>query len=440
MGQHTVLQIELIVMGKMCKLSSLYNSKMKFNQVIAYLFTITMVTTWGCTEEPNDDQSNLSIKYADDYDHIDLTKSSDSILPISSIIEVINIVDLDGLTDAVGNVSRVIHAKDQHIFILGDYKNAQVSILSEEGKHVKSINAIGKGPGEWLSIQSIDYDRISNSIVILSNDGSRMNFYSTEGVWKYDKNLPFFAHDMSSVTKESSYVFYMGYSRNEYTQNYNCLLTDNGLNLIERYLPYVDTYDGPTGQKYHLQNGFTVPVNDEVLMNEPFVDTVFSLDLKSKEVSIKYTFFFGDRSVPDEFKGNLDYIMSGKVLENAFLMNALYHNDEVFIFSIFWDRRIRNWIWDRNSKRLLTEQSLDEPLLSELFLHPVGKTSDDECIAAIYPHQVIPSLNEDGSRWHEVAMVASKYIEANFPLLHEKILGLEENSNPLLVTYRLNIR
>lgn len=400
----------------------------------------------GCTKESSSDQPNLAKRYASVYDHIDLTKSSDTILPISSVVDITNVVRLDDPSSGIiGKISRVVCIEEHDMFVIGDYKNAQVSIFSNSGRHIKSIGTIGKGPGEWLSVESVDYDSISNSIVIFSQQGVRINRYSPEGIWKEDMDLPFFAREMYALS-DSGYVFFMAYNMNENSQYYNCLIMDNDLNIIQRYLPYA-AYSSASDKKYPMENGFAIPTNHEVLMNEPFNDTIFSLSLKNYEVSPKYTFFFGDRSVPDEFKGNLDYIMSGKLLEKAFLMNALYQDDDILLFSVFWDRRIRGWIWDRKRKKLFTEESFsfteqtfDEPLLSDMFLLPVGTTSKGECITVIYPHQVIPDLSEVGSRWHKVATVANKYFEANFPLLHEKILGLDENSNPLLVTYRLNIR
>ena len=79
----------------------------------------------------------------------------------------------------ISNVDQVVLA-DNRIVLLGNFAR-NVFIFNTSGKHIATIEASGKGPGEYVLAQDICIDYDKKELVLLASVPSKLMFYNFEG-------------------------------------------------------------------------------------------------------------------------------------------------------------------------------------------------------------------------------------------------------------------
>ncbi len=262
-------------------------------------------------------------------------------------------VRLQSSKNAVVNQIGKIMEIDNKIYIFDSELN-QIVVFDYCGNYIKTINKVGRGPGEYIRITDVTYDRNNNQILILA-DTRNLLYYTKDGVFIKREKLDYFYTD---IFTDSTYIYlcnspYANRKIPEYA--IECINKETGeksflLKVDKEYAPYCTFgnkfFGDSTGlyfvrmfedKVYHISNGkpdrtfnldfhkFTFP--QEKLKKQFECDEIFELCYKNKYIYMLTNFATGKNNAI--FRSNLEdlYIFSKRNKEGSiyrFISNSKY--------------------------------------------------------------------------------------------------------------------
>ena len=132
-----------------------------------YVFIVFMLWLAGCSSKTSGDILEISVH----------TESEGRMSDYFQEAELIFLETNDRAL--ISNVDQVVLA-DNRIVLLGNFAR-NVFIFNASGKHIATIEASGKGPGEYVLAQDICIDYEKEELVVLTSVPSKLMFYNFEG-------------------------------------------------------------------------------------------------------------------------------------------------------------------------------------------------------------------------------------------------------------------
>lgn len=121
---------------------------------------------------------------------------------LSDIVDSVHLIPLETNTFCILNNLKKIVIKNNLIYIL-DTRRESITIFDMQGKYQIKVEAIGKGPGEYLEIY--DFCLLDDNIIILDRT-NKIIFYDNYGSYISEQRLPFFC-DAFITMGDSLFVF-----------------------------------------------------------------------------------------------------------------------------------------------------------------------------------------------------------------------------------------
>lgn len=185
-------------------------------------------------------------------------------IKLSDIISEFKAVKLEFTENSmIGSVRKVV-IHDRLIYILDTFGAKSVLVFNMDGKFVRRIGSVGKGPGQHLMPQDFLIDTLKNEIEILGN--RKINYFSMNGDFSRFSTIGFTALNFSkSVNKY--YFAVVG------REDYKVFKTDIHGKIEEKYLP--------TFKDYEMGNAFMcfIPQKSNHLFFRPSRrDTIYLLN------------------------------------------------------------------------------------------------------------------------------------------------------------------
>ena len=98
-----------------------------------------------------------------------------------NIIDTVRFLKLEDKENALfGHITKLRVYQDR-IFILDKRYALAVLIYDREGKHIKTLNSKGRGPGEYLYLSNMEIDYQNKHVIILDNFLSKIIFFDFDG-------------------------------------------------------------------------------------------------------------------------------------------------------------------------------------------------------------------------------------------------------------------
>ena len=219
----------------------------------------------------------------------------------------------------ISSIDKVICVDDR--YFVWDSKFQNVAIFDHSGEYLGKVGAIGKGPGEFLSIEDIKVSADSAYLIILSNDSKKLLWYTLEGEFSKDMSTGIWGSDFGVLNDD--FYLYVNKNVSEKSRNYDLIQINENGSVEGRYFEFKNIQDISIGFA-----GFIHPNNTGLLYNPAFSDTVFQI--RSDLIYPKYTFDFGKKKKAEtnrEFMDNYfdsDYDHLGKFFietENGILFS-----------------------------------------------------------------------------------------------------------------------
>ncbi len=143
------------------------------------LILLIISVLYSCTRENKANLDNLEIYPL---------REKKREIKLNQLFSNFDFISLETTDEAIiGNISKLIF-NDDNIFILDNSQAKKIFIFNTNGKFIRTIGKIGKGPGEYTNIEDFTIDKATGNIVILAYP-SMVLIYNTEGAFIKQKKL-----------------------------------------------------------------------------------------------------------------------------------------------------------------------------------------------------------------------------------------------------------
>ena len=171
-------QIQVVVVdGKDCENFYHYSGLLLriYDNMPIILFGI-LLSLFSCSVEQKEIRLE-GAKYT-----IDLDGKNETSIPVSSIFKNVRTIILETNEECL--IGRIHEAQifDNYIYILDVFFAKSLFIFDIEGKFVRKIGSIGRGPGEYINVRDFTLDT-ENRFIFLQDQGTRIHRYHLDGTF-----------------------------------------------------------------------------------------------------------------------------------------------------------------------------------------------------------------------------------------------------------------
>jgi hypothetical protein len=312
--------------------------------------------------------------------------------------------------------------KNDRIYIL-DIKAKSVFMFTVEGKYISKINNVGKGPDEYLSIESMD---ITNDAICL------LAWQAKQKIMKFDLELSFINEEASLITCGAIKVVEDGvycypsnscdkklYSDSKY---HNFAFLDKKRKVVWSDLPYNESFCGRSNTYGSRGCNFSLSSSSGLFFTKPFSDYIYKVEKDGLKPYIKLD--FGYKSI-ENAQNKMDRLELLQHYNEKGLFKSIGNlciSQDFTYFQIFSDKSFRCIV--EGDIAYFTTCSGVDPKVGLNMSSQVGSTSD-------YEGMIV-----------EVDPIHIKYMCKNSPdkvtpAIKEIDKSLTQNDNPVLLFLKL---
>lgn len=180
-----------------------------------------------------------------DYTTIDLEHVEE--LAYRELIDSIRYISLGDECGVMGNIANIITYKGR--FYIQEEQFDRVFIYDDTGRCLKKIDNKGRGPGEYLRIESIDINTEKEELMLVDGMSDKLFFYDLDGNFKSIHSIWYFQTENTLCLRDSVFLHISAPSQNfgnEGLYGYALVLSKGNENFLKgyRYLPLQVGYKG----------------------------------------------------------------------------------------------------------------------------------------------------------------------------------------------------
>ncbi|MDR1116001.1 MAG: 6-bladed beta-propeller [Tannerella sp.] len=277
-----------------------------------------------------------------DVDDVKLLKLSDKFSEVSYV----------PLSDSllIGTIERVKVYEDK-LFLLADRSVLVFDVNS--GRALSDVSHAGGGPGEYVTLYDMLYDKNENTIELLDMNGKKVLKYGFDGLFISEFKTPFSSFAFCKITP-SAYLFYNNNMESDVTNHKLVLFDTKTSGIIANYFPI---------DKHMATYFFVLDANNFGSVMTPSFhfsasDTVYGFT-DSYIPYPKYVLNFGKHHVhPRFYRENYTDIrdFSEKAAQNSYIYayGNFYENDIMIVFSFHYDKKTYWVLYDKNTHDVTT--------------------------------------------------------------------------------------
>ena len=252
-----------------------------------------------------------------------------------------------------GQADKVVLSNDR-IYVM-DSRSRRIIVFDMEGNPIANVGRQGRGPGEYITIADFDVDEKGNVIVV---DGNQ------DVLLTYDKNYDFLssvkpAFDIDAIKclpDDKLLINLTTWNMLSYKDT-QLLVTDMDLNVEKKYLNYGEYIDN----NFIISRNIITETPGGILYNQTNNNNVYSFTPQGVPQKL-YTFDFGTKNVPDEYKkdveGNLE-----KYKNLCLLLKTVFIDDNYIMGWVYLEGKSRIFLIDKKSGVRYTEEINDGNML-----------------------------------------------------------------------------
>lgn len=235
----------------------------------------------SCTDKTTKSDKSTIIRF--------LPSQEENTAPMSDVFTIKKYVPLEVDDETlIGDISKLITTVDKYIIF--DNVSMRIFIFDREtGKKVGTIEAIGQGPQEYITIWDIAYVENSDEILILSP--KKLLVYSTKGEFKKAEKVALLASNIAMTTTHKA-IMYANYSENTVENKEikdNLLLLGSDYQVEKTYMPFTTMVNSFVRINPLVNNG------DYFLFYNKVDDKLYELT-KEETLNATYTLDYGNNN------------------------------------------------------------------------------------------------------------------------------------------------
>lgn|SRR5690606_4328767 len=290
------------------------------------VFLITAIFFFSC-RSPNSSEKE-STRYGANLSAIQVEGMTAANLSEIDSLATIQLIPLETNEKClVSSISKIL-VNENFLYVLDENFN-QVLLFKNNGEFVRKVGAIGRGPGEYLSVEDMAFNADTTSIFLVSNNSMKITEYGLDGTLKKDIFIDMCASKLAVDSLNNFYLF-VNKNRSEKSQNYDLIKLRYDGSLVDRYFVFTDPDD-------HMISyaGFVTSGRDrDILFNNSFSDTVYTIS--EGHVTPKYVFASGNEGHFTTNKAFTEDLQQRNYLEIPF-----FELQDGFLFLFASDSRVR---------------------------------------------------------------------------------------------------
>ena len=179
------------------------------------------------------------------YTTIDLENAEER--AYTDFIDSIRYIPLGDECGVMGNIANIITYKGR--FYIQEDRFDRVFIYDDAGRCLKKIDNKGRGPGEYLRIESIDINTEKEELMLVDGMSDKLFFYDLDGNFKSIHSIRYFQTENTLCLRDSVFLHISAPSQNfgnEGLYGYALVLSKGNENFLKgyRYLPLQVGYKG----------------------------------------------------------------------------------------------------------------------------------------------------------------------------------------------------
>lgn len=248
-----------------------------------------LITAICCSDAKNKKNTNklseIELKYSnlitstiksDDLLSIDIDKLENKIYRLSELFSSIKYIPLETKKESLIGRIRHIELINDTIYILDASSSKCLFIFSLDGKFIRRIGEVGRGPGEFISPSDFTIDVKNHEIYIIDSYIQKINIYSTSG--KFKRMIKYKADVRSNYIEYKNGQLYLD-ARMPKNAGFRYLLRriDNSGNELNRWFN-VPEYNKGWNMTYYIGGSGTLySAPQDIKYTELFMDTIFSI-------------------------------------------------------------------------------------------------------------------------------------------------------------------
>jgi hypothetical protein len=382
-------------------------------RIFRSLVFLISVTSCNIQEKDIKDQGEIICIDIDQY-----VSSNDSI-KFSDIFSNFQILTLETNPESViGSMSNLIMS-DSAIYIFDRFDTKAVFKFNNQGDFIFKINNLGKGQDEYLQPSDFYIDNKNSNILIFDWFSKKMLVYSNND-GRYIENFSVPDRFSSFVVSESSYYFYRTVP-SEMNKNARMLLQINSNGkIISKHFKYADYGRKRTAIEFSPKGNFSESDNNFKFYMS-LCDTVYKLVNKSVYPFLALSsdkYKLSDEDLADMKRNNIDLLQVNKL---SGIKNYSENRDVGFLqFDVGFFTYYLLYYFS-NEKVICSKRWVDDMT----YIYPsLYMAYDNGIVGFIEPFKI--------------NILKKSILSGKVQLpddLHDKILKLTLNSNPLLVFY-----
>lgn len=269
---------------------------------------------------------------------INFDQAKERPIKLSEIVKSLELVVLESSPDALLNRPGFFAVSEDYVLV-GDFLNFPAKLYERNGIYVSQIGGIGKGPGEYGSLQHvyIEQDQKTFWVQTGGNTPVRPGWFIT-----YDQNGKF-VEEFKTPQQEDPR------NRNQaYVYNGQIITPgDPGFDYLISYRPIVSKEDSkkilrPDPEKYptYLINNSSIYSigDDELVCHLTEDETVYKIDLNggkgSPYLKIKNTDFAFDHEAINRARRTREFDNIAKATEGAYSIKLIGETDTDYLFKM----------------------------------------------------------------------------------------------------------
>jgi len=353
-----------------------------------------IITTLGCSNYQSP-SSSVGISQEDQLINISIEKLIEDSISLKDICNTINYIPLETNPECLIGRPKKVMITGNYI-IVNDFATESVVIFNDSGKHVVTLNATGKGPGEFVSVCDFSIDESKHIITINDDQQGRLLHYRLDNGEFINMNDNQNAYVNISYFKGTSILLKNSprpwFKRNQIV---NFQISRNGQILKSKMIP--EWYNSELFNP--LVWRFLYPYQDKMCFWESYlIDTVYFLDQ-----SLNYTphiiFDLGVNAINESVLNNsksfqmnsLDYTQIFSVIENDRYVFFNFGLDRRSGLGIHNKRSSKSFLISKNRKQWFILNDID----NGVGFWPVGITDTNKPFQIIQSFEIIEAVKNN---------------------------------------------
>lgn len=253
--------------------------------------------------------------------HVNINKEPSN-FPYSQCFEEPDYIPLETNSNSlISSIDKVVFYESK--FYILDRDQKQIFMFSSEGKFLNKIFSLGKGPGEYLSLNDINI--YMNKLYVLSRDSKKILVCDLIGNYINEIKLEFY-YSRFQLESENIAILYSNFSSNGQNTNFTRVSLENGKTLDTHY--NYPSFLGGTGYGTSVFSKY----NDTIYCTIPYDYGIYKIT--SKGLKQAYNIIFKQYQMLSESDKETVLDLDNRLGKIIYKIDPLIVMQDILIFNV----------------------------------------------------------------------------------------------------------